>query len=217
MRHVQSVLIGSVIALLGAANANANATYQWHSTSPGPYVTATGGELVFTNAAYFSGSVDFHVHDPWTSPWIQYENCNVDSECRITNSPVISATLIFNLTAGGWVPAVRAQPGSPGFPPSYFPFSSSITFNNDGTLTGDLSLEDISEVANAYGSHYNWSVGGYASDFFGTGECTGLMFCDGGSGYWQLSNVPVPEPVVWPLFGLGALGLLGLRGLRGKG
>ena len=46
MRHIQLVMVGSVIALLSATNALANVIYDWHSTSPGPYVTATGGALV---------------------------------------------------------------------------------------------------------------------------------------------------------------------------
>ncbi|HET7299194.1 MAG TPA: hypothetical protein VFJ01_00895, partial [Oleiagrimonas sp.] len=72
MRYIKFVLIGSMMAFFGATNADASVIYVWHSTSPGPYVTATGGELVITNAAYFSGSIDFYVNDPDTSPGVTY-------------------------------------------------------------------------------------------------------------------------------------------------
>lgn len=206
MRHLQRMLVGSVIVLLIAANAHATAVYKWHSTMPGPYVTATGGELVVSNAAYSSGSIDFHVHDPDTSPWIQYAG---PWDPRIINSPIISASLTFSLAGGGWVPGVYAQPGSVFFSEYGFPFTGVLTFNGDGTLTGDLFLYDISDEANASGTHYNWSVFNYGSDYFGSGQC-GPPTCDGGSGYWQLSSVSVPEPPAWPLFGFGVFGLLGL-------
>jgi hypothetical protein len=185
-----------------------NAIYQWHSTSPGTYVTATGGELVFTNAAYFSGSTDFYVNDPDTSPWVHYGNF---PNYRITNSPVISASLIFELTDGGWAPAVYSDPGSILFSELQFPFRSAVTFNDDGTLTGDLFLYDESDEARASGTNYSWDVYSYGSDYFsGAPEC-GPPTCGGGSGYWQLARVTVPEPPVWPLIGLGVLALFGLR------
>lgn len=211
MRHLASMLFGSLVALFGATNAYATAIYKWHSTAPGPYVTATGGELAITNAAYFSGSIDFHVNDPDTSPWIQYGGGFPD--VRIVNSPVISASLTFSLTEGGWVPGVSTQPGSLFFSQMGFPFTSALTFNGDGTLTGDLFLYDGYDEANASGTHYNWSVFNYGSDYFDSEEC-GPPTCDGGSGYWQLSSVSVPEPTAWPLFAFGMLGLLGMVGLR---
>ena len=215
MRHIQSLLIGSVIALMVAANARSAVIYKWHSTSPGSYVTATGGELVFTNAAYFSGSAYFYVNDWYdgigTSPWVQLENCGDLNTCQITNNPVISAHLEFGINDGDWAPGIYAQPGAPGFYPQGFPFFSNLTFNDDGTLSGDLFLYDISDEANADGMHYSWTVSDYGSDYFGDQEC-GPPTCYGGTGYWQLSSVtPVPEPPVWPLFGIGVLGLLGLR------
>jgi hypothetical protein len=210
MRHLASMLLGSLVALFSATNAHATAVYKWHSTVPGPYVTATGGELAITNAAYFSGSIDFHVHDPDTSPWIQYGD---PWNSWITNSPVISASLTFSLTEGGWVPGVYTEPGSVSFSEEGFPFTGVLTFNGDGTLSGDLFLYDISDEANASGTHYNWSVFNYGSDYFDSEEC-GPPTCDGGSGYWQLSSVSVPEPTAWPLFAFGMLGLLGMVGLR---
>lgn len=212
MRYIQSVLIGSVIALWGATNAEASAIYRWHSASPGPYVTATGGELVITNAAYYSGSIDFHVNDPDTSPWVRYGEF---PDFRITNSPVISASLAFGLADGGWAPGVSAQPGSLFFSELGFPFTGVLTFNDDGTLTGDLFLYDISDEANASGTHYSWSVFNYGSDYFDSEQC-GPPTCSGGSGYWQLSSVSVPEPSAWSLFAPGVLGLFILLGLHRK-
>lgn len=212
MRYIRFALIGAVIALLGATNAEANVIYQWHSTSPGPYVTATGGELVITNAAYSSGSIDFDVNGPDTSPGIIYGGF---PDYRITNSPIISASLTFNLTGGGWVPGVSAQPGSLSFSYYNFPFASTLTFNDDGTLTGDLSLYDESDEVSSEGTHYSWSVFNYGSDYFAAEQC-GPPTCSGGSGYWKLSSVSVPEPQVWSLFGLGVLGLFTLLGLRRK-
>jgi hypothetical protein len=210
MRHIKFALVGSVIALLSATNALANVIYDWHSTSPGPYVTATGGELVITNAAYRSGSIDFYIKHPDTSPGITYEGY---PNLRITNSPVVSASLTFNLTGDGWVPGVFAQPGSLDFSEMGFPFASTLTFNADGTLTGDLSLYDISQQVDASGAHDNWDVFNYGSDYFAAEQC-GPPTCYGGSGYWQLSSVP--EPPAWSLFGLGVLGLLSLPALHRK-
>ncbi|HET8555472.1 MAG TPA: PEP-CTERM sorting domain-containing protein [Rhodanobacteraceae bacterium] len=211
MRYIKFVLIGSMMVFLGATNAHADVIYTWHSTSPGPYVTATGGELVITNAAYFSGSFDFFVGDSSDDPgpgpdrWVpQYGGSPYP---RIINSPVISASLTFNLTGDGWVPGVSTEPGSQYFSDTQLPFGSTLTFNDDGTLTGSLFLFDVSEQVDAGGTHYDWQIYNYGSDYFGSGEC-GYPACDGGSGYWQLSSVtPVPEPPVWPLFGLGVLGL----------
>jgi hypothetical protein len=216
MRHIQFVLIGSVIALLSVTNAHATVIYRWHSTSPGPYVTATSGELVFTNAAYFSGSIDFRVNAlsgvDDTSPWIHYGD--YPDNYRITNSPIISASLTFNLTDGGWIPGVSALPGSLDFSEWAYPFVGVFTFNANGTLTGDLFLYDESDQTNASGTHYSWSVFNYGSDYFGPEQC-GPPTCDGGSGYWQLSSVSVREPPVWSLFVLGVLGILGLLSLPG--
>lgn len=204
MRCIRFTLIGSVIALLTATAAQATVVYNWHSTSPGPYVTATGGELMITDAAYRSGSIDFYVNYPYTSPGVIY-----DHNGRITNSPVVSASLTFSLTdGGGWAPGVFAQPGSQYFASMGFPFLSTLTFYGDG-LWGDLFLYDESDEVNISDSQvYN-----YGSDYF-TSELCGPPTCDGGSGYWQLSSVTVPEPPVWPLFGLGILGLLSLLRLR---
>lgn len=220
MRYIKFVLIGSLIAFLGATNADANVIYVWHSTSPGAYVTATSGELVITNAAYFSGSFDFYVGDSSDNPgpgpdqWIpQYAG---SPYLRIINSPVISASLTFNLTGDGSVAGVHTEPGSQYFSDMMLPFGSTLTFNDDGTLTGDLFLFDISDQVDAGGTHDDWQVYNYGSDYFASGEC-GLPTCDGGSGYWQLSSViPVPEPPVWPLLGLGVLGVFSLLAWRRK-
>lgn len=212
MRYIQYVLIGSIIAFLSATDAHATATYKWHSTSPGPYVTATGGELVVTNAAYFSGSIDFHVHDPETSSWIQYGG--VFPDLRIVNSPVILAGLMFQLNNGeddyDLAPWVYTFPASSYFVEADFPFTGVLTFNDDGTLTGDLFLYAETSEANASGTHYDWSVFNYGADYFDSDLC-GPPTCSGGAGYWQLSSVSVPEPPVWSLFALGIVGLFGFR------
>lgn len=205
MRHISFMLIGLVIALLSATAAHASAIYDWYSTSPGPYVTAIGGDLVFTDAAYRSGSINWGNSD-----------ANYDYETgRITNSPVVSASLIFD---GG--PNVFVDPSSQSFSRYGLRFASSLTFNGDGTLSGYLFLydsDDASQEVEAGGTHGDWTVFNYGSDYF-AGEQCGPPTCSGGSGYWQLSSGPVdvPEPPVWPLFGLSVLGLFSLLRLRRK-
>lgn len=210
MRHIRFMLIVSAIALLGATAAQATVIYNWVSTSPGTYMTetgtyltATGGELVITDAAYRSGSID----------WGNFD-ANYDYETgRITNSPVVSASLIFD---GG--PSVFVDPSSQNFADFQLPFASSLTFNNDGTLSGYLFLydsDDASQEVEAGGTNGDWNVFNYGSDFFmGAPQC-GPPTCSGGSGYWS-GPVRVPEPPVWLLFGLGVLGLLSLLRLRRK-
>lgn len=219
MRYIQFMLIGSVIALLSATTAHASVIYNWHSTHSGPYVTATGGELVVTNAAYRSGSIDFHVNDPnypgGTSPGVIYDDNN-----RITNSPVALASLYFHFTDNGRdAPGVSVHPGGQTFSDFQLQFTSSLAFNGDGTLTGYMFLlsDTDSDGVEASGTHGDWNIFNYGSDYF-AGEQCGPNTCDGGSGYWQLSSRPadVPEPPVLPLFALGVLGLFSLLGLRRK-
>ena len=199
MRHIQFTLIGLVITLLSATAAQASVIYNWHSTSPGPYVTATGGELVITDAAYRSGSID--------------ENF------RRANSPVVSASLSFSFTnEAGYIPDLSVHPGDM-FADDSIPFVSALAFNDDGTLSGYLFLvsDSGSDEVEASGSLDDWTVYNYGSDYFGSELC-GPPTCSGGSGYWQLSSGPVgvPEPPVWSLFSLGVLGLFSLLGLRRK-
>ena len=204
MRHIRFVLIGSVIALLSATAAQATVIYNWHSTSPGTYVTATDGELVFTDAAYRAGGIDFYALPQYRSDGITY---NYETG-QITNSPVVSAGLNFDAGPGAFV-----QPGSYFFADIGSSFSGALTFNDDGTLSGSLFLYDFSNEVSADGTHDDWTVFNYGSDYF-AGELCGPPTCGGGSGYWQFSRVP--EPPVWPLFGLGVFGLFGLLRLRRK-
>lgn len=220
MKHKISIVAGVLIGAL-SATAQANVVYNWQSTNPGPYVTATGGQLVFTDAAYRAGSIDFHVNDsnsPYpggTSPDVQYND-----NFRIINSPVVSASLSFDRTgSASSAPGVFVTPGSQRFADFNLPFGSQIAFNDDGTLTGDLFLysDTASEEVNASGARGVWSIFNYGSDYFGSERC-GPPTCSGGSGYWQLASTPtdVPAPPVWSLFGLSVLGLLGFAGLRRK-
>lgn len=209
------MLIGSVIAVLSATTVQANVIYNWHPTIPGPYLTATGGELVITDAAYRSGSIDFHVGDPYYpggySPGILY-----DKNFRITNSPVVSASLTFDFTDGSGrvAPGVFVEPGSQIFSDREA-FGSTLAFNNDGTLSGYLFLYGVDTEVAAGGTQGDWGTSRYLSDYFAGEQCV-TERCDVGSGYWQLSSGPigVPEPPVWPVFGLGVLGLFGLLRLR---
>lgn len=187
MRRIGFIFAGSVIALLSATAAQASVIYNWHSTSPGQYVTATGGELVVTNAAYRAGSIN--------------------EIARRNDSPVISASLTFN----DGVPGVFVNPRRP-TADSDIRFTSQVTFNDDGTLSGYMFLlaDSETEVAQAGGTRSSWGVFNYGSDYFSSEPC-GPSTCSGGSGFWQLSRVEVPAPPAWPLFGLGVLALFGLR------
>lgn len=198
MRRIQFMVITLAIALLSATTADATVIYNWHSTSPGTYVTATGGELVITDAAYRSGSID--------------------EGGQRSDSPVLLVSLNFDGVGlnfdGGH--DIFVQPRKMGGYAGPLPFVSSLAFNDDGTLTGYLFLYSDSRTegveASGGGGDGGWNVYNYGTDDFDS-ACGHGPTCDGGSGFWQLSRVP--EPPVWPLFGLGVLGLFGLLRLRG--
>lgn len=201
MNRIRLLLIGSAITLMTATTAQANAIYNWQSTDPGSYVTATGGELVVTNAAYRSGSIN--------------------EMGRRSNSPVISVSFTFGFTDGSeGIPDLVVSPrrSTADFDDR---FISALDFNADGTLSGSMLLlsDSESDGAQAAGTHRSWSVFDYGSDFFSGEECGGTR-CDGGFGFWQLSRVEpstdVPAPPAWPLFTLGVLGLFGLLKLPRK-
>jgi len=219
MNYKAPIVAGMLIGAL-SMTAQANVVYNWQSTGPGPYVTATSGQLVFTDAAYRSGAVDFHVNDfdsPYpggTGPDVQF-----DDNLRITNSPVVSASLSFHFSDGGddFIPGMWVTPGSQAFADFNLPFRSEIAFNDDGTLTGDLFLYSNtgSDQTNVSGASRDWSVYNYGSDYFASELC-GPPTCSAGSGYWQLASTPtvVSAPPAWSLFGLSVVGLLSLAGVR---
>lgn len=221
MNYKIAVVAGVLIGAL-SATAQANVVYNWQSTSHGPYVTATGGKLVFTDAAYRSGAVDFHVNDFGSSyPGGTSPNVEYDDDFRIINSPLVSANVSLNFSdgAGGYIPELVVTPGDPLFSDFNNPLGVDIAFNGDGTLTGDLFLysDSASDELNASGAGRDWSVYNYGSDYFNSELC-GPPTCSGGSGYWQLASTStdVPAPPAWSLFGLSVLGLLGFAGLRRK-
>lgn len=196
MGRIRVMLIGLTMALVGATTADATVIYNWHTTGPGTYLTTTGGELVITDTAYRSGSID--------------------EEGQRSNSPVLWVSLAFNSTVEGEpVAYLYVQPRLMGGMDGPLPFVSSLSFNNDGTVSGYMFLygDDRSQEVELGGSGL-WGVYNYGTDNSDISACSHGPTCDGGTGYWQFSRVP--EPPVWAMFGLGVLGLFSLLRLRRK-
>jgi hypothetical protein len=220
MRWVTKIAAGMVAGLLATA-AQASVVYNFvpKKNSGNGIVQVTGGKLVVTDSAYRSGSVNFYYGEGQPDPYSGIDSSRLpDSPISPRVSPILLAEIDVS-PAGG----VFAQPRHLNPYGEVFPFEASLTFNQYGTLSGQMFIYNVEDELSATGSRYKWDIFNVGSDYFG-GEKCGPPTCNAGIGYWRVdpSTIPsmvsntVPTPPIWSLFGLSLLGIFSLIGLRRK-
>jgi hypothetical protein len=182
----------AVVSILAAAPAWADVTYDFIATSDGPAPFDPGSSPPPTpwTAATFSvpdsvvesGSMAFTV------------NCASAYLCPEPWPSDITGSFAF----GGLIPAATPyyQPGSG------YPVAVDITFNSDGTLSGNFDILEVSNELSLSGNDMSWS-GIIGSDLTNNYAI---------SGYWTAAD-PVPEPSSLALL-LPALGVMFWRRRR---
>lgn len=196
--------ITAAVAVLGmvAGAAQANVVYNWMPTSAGEYVASTGGQLVFSDAAYRQGSVAFNAQR------LPMGGAYGD---QVINSPVLHAFMSFDYPSTTY----NVDPTAEGFGSGAKNILGNFVFSDDGYLSGAMSMFAESDEFAASGSGDHWSITDLGSDYFsGEDHCVGYTLCDAGTGYWQRQANDVPEPGSWAMLLLGGLGALSLAWRR---
>lgn len=194
MRTIFTIL---AVLLFSVTSVQASVVYNWHSTSGGEHVIAVDGRIVFTDAAYQAGAVDFLSRPPY-----------FEGDYSL---PIISMDM--TLVVGGGYQVLYTNflsyfgPDGDGLATTYF--KGSFTMEPGGYLSGSFYSHGVSLRFGAHGTARSWTIGDVNSDYFTvpdtycwSGHDT---LCSGGTGYWKLdaSTVPVPAPNM-----LGLLALL---------
>ncbi|ROO25051.1 hypothetical protein SAOR_13380 [Salinisphaera orenii MK-B5] len=200
----------ALVGLCVTQGAHANVVYNFEADAGtgGSYVQATGGQIVVTDAAYRSGSLNRNytpggAGEPFTG--------TVDDP--YPDSPIISAEI--NVDAGR-TPAILsayASPRNTRFVIDAKTLQANLQFRDDGLLDGSLFIFDTAENVRSNGQGADWRVTDFNSDYFGTGPCTGNSVdpCFAGTGRWVIDEDTRPVPA--PAAGLLGFGLIGLAGL----
>lgn len=195
MRTIFTIL---AVLLFSVTSVQASVVYNWHSTSGGEHVIAVDGRIVFTDAAYQAGAVDFLSRPP-----------DFEGDYSL---PIISMTMTLAVTGSDGVTAPTTlfmdfEPHGDSLATSYL--KGSFTMEPGGYLSGSFYSHGASLRFGAHGTARSWTIGDVNSDYFTvpdtycwSGHDT---LCSGGTGYWKLdaSTVPVPAPNM-----LGLLALL---------
>jgi hypothetical protein len=192
--------IFTIAALLGLASTVASATvvYRWHTVSNTRYMAPLSGKLVFTDAAWLSGSVSYQ---RYSSPVLSPD----------PDSPMLKSLFTMSSPSGYPVIDINVNPvtGEGNYGPEWFLYSSFEFDPSSRWLIGDMYVNntdsDYAMGSNASGSL--WTFSRFDTDE-GMEGCHETSFCSGATGYWLRS---VPEPGSLPLMGFGLM-LLGLFG-----
>jgi hypothetical protein len=203
------VLAGLLVLGILFQVANANMVYNFipDADGDGPYTRVLSGRLMVTDAAYRTGSV--------TVNYSMLDQSLLDA----AHSPILLAGLI----ASNTYETTIVEPRSHFFQwanDGGYSLQANLTFQDDGTLAGDLFISGDYDNLKAKGAGDAWQVYDVKSDYFdGTGHCTGSNFgCFASMGHWQLDDSTisndVPAPPAWPLLAVSALGIFGLIGLK---
>lgn len=199
MRSAKTALF-TIAALLGLATTAAHSTvvYRWHTVSNTRYMAPLSGKLVFTDAAWLSGSVS-------------YSGASGPVPTPDPDSPILESLFTMSSPSGHPVFDINVNPvtGEGNFGPEWF-LNVNFEFDRGSRLLiGNMSVNntdsDYDMRSNASGSLWTFITFNTDEDMEGCHE-TGV--CSGATGYWLRS---VPEPGSLPFMGLGLV-LLGLFG-----
>lgn len=219
-KPILSLAAGALLAF--SMGASASVVYHWQSVSNTEHnYTKSGGDLVVSDKAWRSGSLNEHWEVPVPS--------DVDIEKAWPGDTFYRMGMDINEFGGGTSPRSENPYNAEGLP--YF--NASLEFNHHlGILTGDVEYEGaINSMALSSDENGLWTIDYFASDGdnpmddfdatphsypydeFDDVTCHSLI---GGCGYrgatgrWIIdpSTIPTPEPSTLALFGL-SVGLLG--------
>lgn len=199
MRSAKTALF-TIAALLGLATTAAHSTvvYRWHTVSNTRYMAPLSGKLVFTDAAWLSGSVS-------------YSGASGPVPTPDPDSPILESLFTMSSPSGHPVFDINVNPvtGEGNFGPEWF-LNVNFEFDRGSRLLiGNMSVNntdsDYDMRSNASGSL--WTFITFNTDE-GMEGCHEAGVCSGATGYWLRS---VPEPGSLPFMGLGLV-LLGLFG-----